>query len=37
MQWHRLHRELAESPSLKMFNNSGDVALMDMVPMDEMN
>lgn len=31
MQWQRLYREMAESPSLKMFKNHGDVMLMDMV------
>ena len=31
LQWHRLHREVVESPSLKLFNNRVDVALRDMV------
>jgi len=29
-RWHRLHREVVESPSLKLFNNRVDVALRDM-------
>ena len=31
MQWHRLTREVVESPSLKVFKNRVDVALRDIV------
>ena len=31
LQWHRLPREMVESPFLEMFKNHGDVALRDMV------
>ena len=31
MQWHRLHREVVGSPSLKVFKNRVDVALRDVV------
>lgn len=30
-QWHRLPREVGESPSLEVFNNHVDVALRDTV------
>ena len=30
-QWHRLPREVVESPSLEVFKNRVDVALMDVV------
>ena len=29
LQWHRLPREVLESPSLEVFKKRGDVALMD--------
>jgi len=29
--WHRLPREVVESPSLEVSNNCGDVALRDVV------
>jgi len=29
--WHRLLREVVESPSLEMFREHGDVALRDLV------
>ena len=29
--WHRLPREVGESPSLKVFKKHGDVALRDVV------
>ena len=28
-QWHRLHREVVQSPSLEMFKSRVDVALRD--------
>jgi len=31
MYWHRLHREVVESPSLQVFKNCGNVALRNMV------
>ena len=34
MQWHRLPRELVESPSLEVFKSLGDVALRDVVNRD---
>ena len=31
MHWHRLSKEVVGSPSLKVFQNHGDVALRDVV------
>ena len=31
MHWHRLPREVTESPSMEAFKNHGDVALRDVV------
>ena len=31
LQWHRLHREVVESPSLEVFQSRVDVALRDVV------
>ena len=31
MQWHRLPKEVVESPSLEVFRNHGDMALGDIV------
>jgi len=31
LQWHRLYREVVESPSLQMLRNRGDVTLRDVV------
>ena len=31
LQWHRLHREVVESPSLEVFQSRVDVALGNMV------
>ena len=31
LQWHRLHREVVESPALEVFQSRVDVALKDMV------
>jgi len=30
-QWHRLPREMLQTPSLEVFKNCGDVAMRDMV------
>ena len=31
LQWHKLPREVVESPSLEVLKNHGDVALKDVV------
>jgi len=31
LQWHRLHREVVQSPSLEVLQSRVDVALRDMV------
>jgi len=31
MQWHRLSREVVESPTLEVLQNQGDVALREVV------
>ena len=31
LRWHRLHREVVQSPSLQVFRNQRDVALRDVV------
>ena len=31
LQWHRLHREVVQSPSLEVFQSRVDVALRDVV------